>query len=141
MRTTHDDLEPIEPSTARELFLQHKSTECGENTVQSYGYRTGHFVRWCDQQAVENMNKLTGRNLQEYRLWRQADGDLAKITLNQQMSTIRVFLKWCGSIEAVPTDLYEKVMVPRVRPAQERREERKSRRRREALENSLEEYV
>jgi len=39
------------------------------------------------------------------------------------MSTIRVFLKWCGSIEAVPADLYEKVMIMRVRPAQERREE------------------
>lgn len=123
MRTTHDDLEPIEPSTARELFLQHKSTECGENTIQSYGYRTGHFVRWCDQRGIENMKELTGRNLQEYRLWRQEDGDLAKITLNQQMSTIRVFLKWCGSIEAVPADLYEKVIVPQVRPAQERREE------------------
>jgi hypothetical protein len=26
------------------------------------------------------------------------------------MSTLRVFLKWLGSIEAVPADLYEKVM-------------------------------
>jgi integrase len=66
---------------------------------------------------------LTGRNLQEYRLWRQDDGDLAKITLNQQMSTIRVFLKWCGSVEAVPSDLYEKVMVPRVSDAESRRDE------------------
>lgn len=68
MRTTHDDLEPIKPSAARELFRQHKSTECDKNTAQSYGYRTGHFVRWCDQQAVENTNELTGRTLQEYRL-------------------------------------------------------------------------
>jgi integrase len=31
------------------------------------------------------------------------------------MSTFRVFLKWCGSIEAVETNLYDKVLVPQVR--------------------------
>jgi site-specific recombinase XerC len=60
--------------------------------------------------------------LQEYRLWRQEEDGLKKITLYQQMSPIRVFLKWCGSIEAVPAHLYEKVMVPRVSPDEERSE-------------------
>jgi len=32
------------------------------------------------------------------------------------MSTIRVFLRWCGSIEAVDPNLYTKVMVPQVPP-------------------------
>jgi len=123
MNTRNDKLESIEPSSARELFLQHKTTGCAESTVQSYTYQTEHFIRWCDENEVENMNELTGRDLQEYRLWRQEDSDLKKITLNQQMSTIRVFLKWCGSIEAVPADLYEKVMVPRVRPQDERNDE------------------
>lgn len=40
-----------------------------------------------------------------------------------QMSTLRVFLKWAGSVEAVPQDLYNKVMVPRVRPADRRNNE------------------
>ena len=93
MSTRKDELEPIEPSSARELFLKHKTTGCAEQTVQSYTYRTEHFVRWCDQNGIDNMNELTGRDLQEYRLWRQEDGNLKKITLNQQMSTIRVFLK------------------------------------------------
>jgi len=123
MRTEHDDLEPIEPRIAQELFLEHKATECVENTVQSHMYRTNHFVRWCDENDIHNMNDLSGRNLQEFRLCRKDDGDLKKITLNQNMSSIRVFLKWCGSIEAVPADLYEKVMVPRVSPEDERREE------------------
>jgi len=123
MSTDHSDLEPIEPNRAQELYLQHKQTECVEKTVRAHRSRTGHFVRWCDEQDIENLNALTGRNLQEYRLWRQEDGDLKKITLNQQMSTIRVFLKWCASVEAVPPNLYEKVMVPRVKPSEERCDE------------------
>lgn len=39
------------------------------------------------------------------------------------MSTLRVFLKWAGSIEAVPQNLYDKVMVPRVRPEERQRDE------------------
>jgi len=123
MRTEHDELEPIEPSTAQELYLDHKASEYAEETVQAHRYRTNHFVEWCGIEDIDNLNDLTGRSIQRYRLWRQETGDLAKITLNQQMSIIRVFLKWAGSIEAVPANLYDKVMIPRVTPEQERRDE------------------
>lgn len=45
------------------------------------------------------------------------------IALNSQMSILRVFLKWCGSIEAVDPNLYDKVMIPSVDRAAERRDE------------------
>ena len=123
MPTAHDNLEPIDPRTAQELYLKQKESECAEKTVQAHRYRTNHFVRWCTDSEIGNLNALTGRDLQKYRLWRQEDGDLKQITMNQQMSTIRVFLKWCGSIEAVPANLYEKVLIPRVSPANQRNDE------------------
>lgn len=123
MPTEHDTLDPIDPRTAQQLYLDHKATDCTESTVQGHKYRTNHFVRWCDENDIHNLNNLTGRDLQAFRLWRQEDGDLKTISLNQQMSAIRVFMKWCGSIEAVPADLYEKVMVPRVSSEEERRDE------------------
>lgn len=123
MSTNKTQLDPIEPRDAQELYLKHKATEVTEKTLKAHKYRTNHFIQWCKDNGIDNLNVLTGRNLQEYRLWRQDDGDLAKITLNQQMSTIRVFLKWCGSVEAVSANLYEKVMVPRVSDAESRRDE------------------
>jgi integrase len=123
MSTNPTDLEPIEPREAQELYLDHKASQYSVKTVRSHRYRTNHFIEWCGIEGVDNMNDLTGRSIQRYRLWRQDTGDLAKITLNQQMSTIRVFLKWAGSIEAVAANLYDKVMVPRVTPAEERRDE------------------
>lgn len=121
MKTEHDELDPLEPDRAQELYL--KQMDASKKTVQAHKYRLNPLVRWCDENDIDNLNELTGRDLQEYRLWRQDDADLKKITLTQQMSTIRVFIKWCGSMEAVPADLYEKVMVPRVRPEEERSEE------------------
>jgi len=109
-----DQLEPIEPSKARELYLKHKRTECRAATVKGHKYRTSHFVRWCEQNSIDNMNSLTGRDLHEYRLWRKEDGELNQVSLATQMGTTRVFLKWCSSIEAVPSDLADKVLVPSV---------------------------
>lgn len=123
MTAHRDDLEPIDPRTAQELFLDHKATNCTDATVQNHRYRTNHFVRWCDEQDIENLNDLTGRDIQQYRLWRKDDGDLNTLTLRAQMSTIRVFLNWAGAIEAVPEDLFTKVQVPRVRPEERKRDE------------------
>ena len=123
MTTDKDDLEPIEPGTAQELFLDHKATDCTDSTVQNHRYRLNPLVRWCGEKEIDNLNELTGRDLQRYRLWRKEDGDLNKLSLRMQMSTLRVFLKWAGSIEAVPQNLYDKVMVPRVRPEERQRDE------------------
>lgn len=113
----------MDPERAQAMYLKHKQTECVEKTVRTHRYRTNYFVEWCAENDIENLNELSGRDLQAYRLWREENGDLKKISLNQQMSTIRVFLQWCASVEAVPANLYEKVMVPRVSPEEERREE------------------
>jgi len=118
------NLEPIDPRTAQRLYLDHKAAECTERTVQAHRYRTNHFVRWCGENGVENLNELTGRHLHRFRLWRKDDGDLNAVSLQTQMSTLKVFLRWAGSIEAVDPNLYSKVMVPQVSGDEERRDER-----------------
>ena len=117
----HPNLEPIHPARARDLYLEHKSTRCSNVTVQSHEYRLNFFVEWCDANDITNMNELSGRDLHEFRLWRKAEGGLNKISMQTQMSTLRVFIRWCGSIEAVGQDLYNKVLVPQVTGEEEQR--------------------
>lgn len=101
------------PDEALELYLRERSTEVTENTLQSHEYRLNHFVRWCNEVAeIENVNNLTGRDLHRYKLWRQEDGDLNQVSLKSQMDTLRVFLRFCESIDAVEPDLHSKVMSP-----------------------------
>lgn len=122
--TPHDDqLEPIDPSTARELFLGHKKTHCTEATVRSHHYRTKHLVDWCDENGIDNLNDLTGRDFHEFRLWHMERGDINQLTLRQHMCALRVFLKWAASIEAVAQNLYDKVMVPQVARGERQRDE------------------
>lgn len=114
MEAHKDDLEPIDPSTARELYLDHKATHCTEATVTGHYYRTRHIVDWCEENDIDNLNDLTGRDLHELRLWHMEEHDINQLSLRQHMCTLRVFLKWAASIEAVPANLYDKVMVPQV---------------------------
>lgn len=82
------ELEPIAPAEAKEMFLAQRRDEVAEATLQGYHYRLKPFVKWCEQESIANLNKLTARSLHEYRLWRKDDGDLKTITLKGQLSTL-----------------------------------------------------
>lgn len=78
MTTPNDDLEPIDLSTARKHYLDHKKTYCSEATVQAHHYRTKHIAKWCDEEGIDDLNELTGRNLHEFRLWHMDRGTLTR---------------------------------------------------------------
>lgn len=105
-------LEPLEPTDALTLYLSEKRTEVSDATLYSHKSRLGHFIRWCDERDLDNLNELTGRDIHRYKLWRRDDGDLNAVTLKTQMDTLRVFVRWCESIDGVPMDLSTKVQSP-----------------------------
>lgn len=105
-------LEPLDPERGLELYLADRESSVTQATLSSHRSRLGHFVRWCDEQDIENLNELSGRQLHEFRIWRRMDGDLAPATEKTQMDTFRVFIRWCESIDAVETDLHTKVLSP-----------------------------
>jgi len=110
-RTT-TNLQPIDPEEAYLWYLEQKEQDCSGRTIEAHRYRLGHFVDWCSGKEIDNLNDLTGRHIQRYRTWRKNDGDLNNVSLHTQLGTLRVFLKWCESIEAVTPGLYDKIVMP-----------------------------
>jgi site-specific recombinase XerD len=106
------ELEPITPERAKEMYLDARKHEVSESTLSGYHYRLKHFIRWCDEKGIDNMNDLTGRKLQEFRTWRRDDGDLKPVTLEGNLDALRVFIRWCESFNAVPEGLHEKIIMP-----------------------------
>ncbi|AGN02436.1 integrase family protein [Salinarchaeum sp. Harcht-Bsk1] len=103
-----DNLEPISPVEAKEMYLDARKREVSQSTLDGYHYRLKHFIRWCKEvEGIENMNSLSGRDLQRYKTWRRDDGDLKPISLEGQLDALRIFIRWCGSIDAVEQDLHE----------------------------------
>ncbi|WP_160134447.1 tyrosine-type recombinase/integrase [Halococcus salsus] len=108
------ELEPITPSEAKDLYLAQREGEVSEETLQSHHYRLKSFVSWLDDMDVRNMNSLTSRHIHKFRLFRKEEKDINKVTVRTQLSTIRVFVKFLESIDAVEQGLSEKILVPKM---------------------------
>jgi len=109
-----DDLEPMAPDAALDMYLETRRGEASDSTLQSHEYRIGKFVEWCEEEEITNLNDLSGRDLHAFRVWRREQGDLKMVTLRGQLSTLRSFLRFCSSVNAVPEGLRSKVMLPTV---------------------------
>ncbi|PHQ47270.1 integrase, partial [Halorubrum sp. C3] len=111
MTEPNSDLEDLNPSTGVQMYLNDRHGEVSEATHQSHGYRLERFLEWCDDEGIENLNDLTGRDIQTFKLHRKQEG-LAPATLKSQMDTLRVFLRFCASIDGVHDELPESVNSP-----------------------------
>lgn len=138
--TPIDGLDPIDPRTAQKMYLDQKASHCVEKTVQSHRYRTNYFVQWCEENEIENLNVLTGRHIHQYRMWRDEQGELNRTSLQTQLCTLRVFLKYCASIEAVDVDLPDKIILPTVSAEENQRDELLEAERAEAILGHLAKY-
>lgn len=111
------DLEPLGPAECLEMYLRAREHELSEETVRNQGYRLQSFVDWCDAEGIENLNDLTARDINEFRQHRLED--VEPITLRGQLQTLRKYLEFAASIDAVEEGLRERVLLPVVEPEDE----------------------
>ena len=110
MPTTADNLEPLTPEEAKALYLNDSERDVSAATLQAHGYRLQRFVEFCEEGNIENLNEVTGRTTQRYKIWRSAG--VNNVTLKSQMDTLRVFLRFCESIDAVVDGVADSVQSP-----------------------------
>jgi site-specific recombinase XerD len=118
--TSTPELEELTPNQATQMYLADKQSTSAEATVRSHRSRLGHFIDWCDENNIENLNTLSGRDLHRYKLWRQED--INKVTLKTQLDTLRVFIRFCESIDGVRPDLSQAVKSPKLDDGDNQRE-------------------
>lgn len=121
MTPSQNQLEPIEPREAIELFQEDRKGEVSDITRKHQGYRLERFAEWCDENDVDNLNTVGGRDIQEYKISRRRDG-INNVTLKSQLDTLRVFLRFCEDIDAVENGVADTVQSPSLSYGENRRE-------------------
>ena len=106
------ELIDIDPETALEKYLKHRKNELSFETHRSHRYRLSHFIDWCEEEHMESLSKVRPHHFQDYRYWRQADGDLNTVSVQTQLSTLRVFIKWAEDYGAIERGIHSHVRVP-----------------------------
>jgi len=124
-----DELDPIPPATAVNLYLDHREPELSEKSLMNQRYRLNSFIKWCQSEGIESMNELTGRDLHEFRVWRRQGkgkkyGEVSKVTLRGILTTLRTFLEFCASIDAVEQGMRERVLLPELEPEEASKDEK-----------------
>ncbi|TKX61191.1 site-specific integrase [Halorubrum sp. ASP1] len=110
-----DELIPMAPREALDIWLERQEMDKAESTVQSYRYRVKPFVEYLeDEEGIENLNDLNGRHLLRFDSMRRSGGDIQKNTLNNQLGTIRQFLEFGIKANAVKPTVASQVDIPHV---------------------------
>lgn len=109
---SHHETTDVPLDEAVASYLEARQIECSEQTIQAHEYRLGHFTRYCSEIEDVTTGELTPKLLHDYRLWRKEDGDLNLTSLHTQLSTLRVFIKWCDNHNYVVDGLGDAVDVP-----------------------------
>lgn len=111
-----DDLEPLEPREAMEMWLDRQRSERSDQSLQSYRYRLEQFVDWCEHGGIDNLNDLTPRDVYRFDSECRAE-DLAQSTLNNRLGTVKRLLQFCESLNAVQDELAEALEIPELTKA------------------------
>lgn len=140
-----EDLEPIDPETAVDLYLDHREPELSEKSLENQRYRLTSFVLWCRSEEIETMHELTGRDLHRFRVWRRKGesenyGPVSKVTLRGILATLRKFLEFCAGIDAVESGMRERVLLPEIEPEEASKDEKLNGDRAKELLEYLERY-
>ncbi len=117
VKSAIDSLEPIEPEEAIEQFLEYKQQEIRTQTISEYDRKLDHFRQFCEKQGIDNLNDMTGRTVNDFRHYRRVESSsqnepLSTKTMRDDMYLFRDFISFLEEIEAVPTDLSDKVRIP-----------------------------
>ncbi|MFW6384767.1 MAG: tyrosine-type recombinase/integrase [Halodesulfurarchaeum sp.] len=122
------ELEPLPPDDAVEMYLQHREPDLSEKTLQNQRYRLNSFLVFCEEHDIDDLTQLTGRDLHRFRVWRRnGDGNhygpVNAVSLKGILDTLRKFLEFAASVNAVEKGMREKVLMPEIDPEDEQREE------------------
>jgi site-specific recombinase XerD len=107
----------LSPREAVERWLGTLRRDLADATVRDYGYRLRQFVQWSEDQGIDSMRELDGWTLDEYQNHRRKR--IAAVTLSNELTTLRQFLRYCERIEIAPEDIHEKIEPPGVEESDE----------------------
>lgn len=114
-------LEPIPPEEAVAQYLKDREPEVSQSTRYEHKCRLNRFLEWCDEEAVNDMNSMTRREAQFYK--RHRVEEVAATTVEHEMRTFRIFLRFVESIGGVPEGVAASVSVPKASKSERSRSE------------------
>ncbi|WP_436910103.1 tyrosine-type recombinase/integrase [Halosimplex marinum] len=104
-------LKQTPPEDAKNRYLKDKKHSVTRKTIYNYDTTLTQFCDWLDDRNISDLRDLDSDHLQQFREYRLSD--VATITARNDMVTVRGFIEFCETIQAVPKGLSELVRIPK----------------------------
>lgn len=114
-------LTPTAPAEAVEWYLEHREPDLSAKSLYNQKSRLKHFIRYCEEEDLDNLNELDGRHIHRFRSRRSSE--VKPVTLSGELQTFRVFLDFCATVEAVRPGMRELVIIPDLDEGEETKDE------------------
>ena len=124
-----EELDPITPEAALDYYVDARQYDLADDTVSTHRYRLESFVRWLTSDEhgdgkVVNVNDVDLRTVHAYRVFKREENwpdedPCNAVTMQGQVSTLRVFFEYLAGIDAVPSDFHEKIRLPKVQDGED----------------------
>lgn len=93
------------------MFLAQEETELqAEFSYHADNYGPFSPGLHSEIEDIDNLNNVTGRDLHRFKLFRKAG--VNDVTLKSQMDTLRVFIRFCQSVDGCIDGLSESINSP-----------------------------
>lgn len=112
-------LEELSPQEALDIHLGRLREDSADWTENSHKSRLKWWLRWCEQEDIDDLTDVTGRDILRYRDWRRMqngkdpeDVPIARSTLKTNLDTLRVYLRHAVEANGVHPILPEQIDPP-----------------------------
>lgn len=100
--------------SAVERYLNERKEDVSDSTLYNHSSQLKQFTEWCrDEQDTEKVAAIDGWLISDFKVYRRDDCGIENVSLYNQMTIIRVFIKWCES-RGLLEGISENIMMPTV---------------------------
>ena len=113
----------IKPEKAVEMYLSDREAELADSSLLNHRYHLKRFLEFCEATGFDDLADIDGKTIYEYKQYRRDEGGINEQTLSNQLSTFRVFLRFCERLEVAEKGTADKVELPDIDPSEASRDE------------------
>jgi integrase len=106
------ELKPTPPQDATTRYLKKKRSHVSDKTIYNYRTALKRLLEFLDERNIDDMQDVDSDEIVRFESWRL--DDVKPITCRNDMRTVKNFIQFCETIQAVPVGLHELVIPTKV---------------------------
>lgn len=100
----------MKPERAVDRYLNEMKPEWADSTHYNHSSSLSRFIEFCEDDGLDNLCEIDGFQISDFKARRRGDG-ISEMTLYNELSSLRSFLKRCKSMGIVEAWVVDEMVL------------------------------